>query len=132
MKRNFSRLLLVLVCIFSGGCSKPSLEDAAVGEYVRVGANTTTLILSKNGKAKLVYDEVWDPDKGDFDPNGKTIDCIWIVNGEDIVVKRGDKILQTFRLEENVDLIMKEGLTEAGRNGFVRDLFIFRRRDQDQ
>ena len=132
MKRNFSRLLLVLVCIFSGGCGKPSLEDAAVGEYVRMGANTTTLILSKNGKAKLVYDEVWDPDKGDFDPNGKTIDCIWIVNGEDIVVKRGDKILQTFRLEENVDLIMKEGLTEAGRNGFVRDLFIFRRRDQDQ
>ena len=123
-------MLLVLVCIFSGGCGKPSLEDAAVGEYVR--QNTTTLILSKNGKAKLVYDEVWDPDKGDFDPNGKTIDCIWIVNGEDIVVKRGDKILQTFRLEENVDLIMKEGLTEAGRNGFVRDLFIFRRRDQDQ
>jgi hypothetical protein len=130
MKRNFSRLLLVLVCIFSGGCSKPSLEDAAVGEYVR--HPMPTLILSKNGKAKLVYDEVWDPDKGDFDPNGKTIDCIWIVNGEDIVVKRGDKILHTFRLEENEDLIMKEGLTEAGRNGFVRDLFIFSRQDQDQ
>ena len=112
MKRNFSRLLLVLVCIFSGGCGKPSLEDAAVGEYVR--QNTTTLILSKNGKAKLVYDEVWDPDKGDFDPNGKTIDCIWIVNGENIVVKRGDKILQTFRLEENVDLHYERRINRSG------------------
>ena len=120
-------LIPILIGLLGVGCGKPPLVESAAGEYIS-GVNTT-LILSKGGKAKIVYDPSWDPAHllGAEVAKAKTVDCNWSVEGEDIILRRGNEILETYRLEENGDLILLEGLTEEGRRGVQRRWFIWNR-----